>query len=143
MNILKYTIVVFCLTLSACHTKRNVELNQPASVTSQDLLPGNPLQQKVITSSVITTKNEMSTLYGNDMAFQYARFHDDGNYPEGSVLYLVTWKQQDDPRWFGGKIPNTIQSIEIVGFSKKNENQVVPTYQLFIGNPLKKKEKSS
>ncbi|MFA5327602.1 MAG: hypothetical protein WC384_07415 [Prolixibacteraceae bacterium] len=136
MKFLKYTVVFSFLILNACHTKKGTEFNQSASVTSLDQLPENPLEQKVISSSVNTTKNEMSTLYGNDLAFQYARFYNDGNYPEGSSLYRVTWKQQDDPRWFGGKIPKAIESVEIVRFVKNDENKVVPDYTMYKGNPL-------
>jgi hypothetical protein len=30
------------------------------------------------------------------------------------VLALVTWTQRDDPHWFGGRIPNTPESVEFV-----------------------------
>lgn len=137
MKTFKYMMMAALFLLGACHNGNHAELNQAASVTTQDQLPENPLRQKVISSFINPLANEMSTLYGNDPAFQYARFHSDGNYPEGSVLYLVTWKQQDDPKWFGGKIPDTIQSVEIVRFEKNTNRENGPVYQLFGGRPLR------
>lgn len=137
METFKYMMMAALFLLGACHNGNHAELNQAASVTKQDQLPENPLRQKVISSFINPSANEMSTLYGNDPAFRSARSYSDGNYPEGSVLYLVTWKQQDDPEWFGGKIPDTIQSVEIVRFEKNNGNEIVPVYQLFGGRPLR------
>jgi len=136
MRILNYMIVALIFILSACQPNKSAYLNQAASVTKQDQLPENPLQQKVISLSVNTTKDEMSILYGNDLAFEYAQLHNDGNYTNGSALYLVTWKQQDDPRWFGGKIPYTIRSVEVVRFEKNANDKIVPAYQLYEGQPL-------
>lgn len=137
METFKYMMMAALFLLGACRDGNHTELNQAASVTTQDQLPENPLRQKVISSFINPSANEMSTLYGNDPAFQYARFHGDGNYPEGSVLYLVTWEQQDDPKWFGGKIPDMIQSVEIVRFEKNTGNEIDPVYQFFGGHPLR------
>ncbi len=137
METLKYMTIAALLLLGACHDVNRAELNQGASLTKQDQLPENPLRQKVISSFINPPANEMGTLYGNEPAFQYALSHTDGNYTKGSVLYLVTWKQQDDPKWFGGKIPHIIQSVEIVRFEKNTCNEGAPVYQLFEGRPLR------
>ena len=134
---IKHYSVFFLLIVLACHAEKKAELNQSASMTNRDQLPEDPLIQKVICSSINTRKNTMSTLYGNDTAFQYAFDHNGGNYPEGSVLYQITWLQKDDPRWFGGKIPGTIRSVEIVRFERNEEHKVMPVYQLYQGLPLK------
>jgi len=73
----------------------------------------------------------MSTLYGNDQAFQYAHTHADSSYPNGSVLALVTWKQQEDPHWFGANIPGALQSIELVKINATNAS-----YEQFTGAAL-------
>jgi hypothetical protein len=86
---------------------------------------------KVITSSINRKKSTMSTLYGNDQAFSHAFTTADSNYPNGSVLALVTWKQQEDARWFGANIPGDLVSIELV---KINGNTAA--YQQFTGSPL-------
>lgn len=64
----------------------------------------------------------MATLYGNDVAAQAAHGQDgDGSkrsvYPSGALLALVIWAQRDDPHWFGGRIPDTPQSVEFLQFS--------------------------
>jgi hypothetical protein len=30
------------------------------------------------------------------------------------VLALVTWGEREDPHWFGGRIPDTVKSVEFV-----------------------------
>src|ERR1700761_774768 len=44
-----------------------------------------------------------STLFGNDAAVSAARAGT--AYPAGAVLGLVTWRQREDPHWFGARIP--------------------------------------
>jgi hypothetical protein len=71
-------------------------------------------QQAVITSSIDHRNGTMSTLFGNLIAVQYARSHSDTSYPSGAVFTLVTWKQQEDARWFGGNVPAARLSVETV-----------------------------
>ncbi|WP_263416955.1 cytochrome P460 family protein [Terriglobus albidus] len=73
----------------------------------------NPRSGRVITSWV-NPGGTMTTLYGDDAAVNYARSHADGAYPAGAKLGAVTWKQQEDARWFGGRIPAQVASVEIV-----------------------------
>ena len=35
-------------------------------------------------------------------------------YPAGAVLGLVTWRQREDPHWFGARIPGSVVSVEFV-----------------------------
>jgi Cytochrome P460 len=100
-------------------------------------LPANPLQWKIITSEIDHQQATMSTLFGNDLAVQYARTHSDQNYPPGSVLSLVTWKQQEDIRWFGAKIPADPHSIEFVSIDSAPNRQPAYTYRAFDGTPLR------
>jgi len=67
-------------------------LNQGAKLTGD--LPWNPLQWRVITSVVNKQDSTMYTVFGNDLAVQYARTNSQRDYPAGSVLSLVTWKQE-------------------------------------------------
>ncbi|GAA0541930.1 cytochrome P460 family protein [Chitinophaga japonensis] len=69
---------------------------------------------KVITSSIDRKQNTMSTLYGNQLAFDHAAEAMDTGYPTGAELTLVTWRQREDPHWFGANIPGTPQSVEVV-----------------------------
>jgi hypothetical protein len=75
----------------------------------------------------------MSTLYGNDTAFDYAQHHPDAVYPENAVLYEITWKQKPDGVWFGGNIPKEIFSVEKLSVTDNNY-----VYEKFTGNPLQK-----
>ncbi len=76
----------------------------------------------------------MYTLFGNDLAVQYARSSARHDYPAGSVLSLVTWNQQEDPRWFGGKIPAAPKSVEFVAVATTPDNKPVFSYQFYEGN---------
>jgi hypothetical protein len=110
--------------------------NDGASLTGD--LPANPLQWKVITSSIDKQSSTMSTLFGNDIAVQYARTNSQHDYPAGSVLSLVTWTQQEDPRWFGGNIPSAPKSVEFVTVTVFPDHKPSYTYQSYEGTPLKK-----
>jgi len=127
------------LSLIGCseqNSRVSTKLNQEAALTGD--LPTNPLKWKVITSAVNKQNSTMSTLFGNDIAVQYARTKAQHDYPSGSVLSLVTWKQQEDPRWFGGNIPAAPQSVEFVTVGAAADHNPVYSYQDFEGTPLKK-----
>jgi hypothetical protein len=121
------------LSLAGCTGKqRPSTINQQAALTG--VLPYNPLAWKVVTSWVNDRNGTMSTLYGNDVAVQYARSDSAHTYPPGSVLALVTWAQRDDPHWFGAKIPSTPQSVEFVIIPQSPGQPA--TYQRYQGSPL-------
>jgi len=104
-------------------------------------LPYDPLQWRVITSSVDHSNGKMSTLYGNDAAVEHARTSPQTEYPVGAVLALVTWKQQEDKHWFGGRIPSNAESVELVIFTPPLPIEAGnATYQLWSGSPVKKTE---
>lgn len=110
----------------AVETTFNQEATLPAS------LPANPMRGKVITSWVDRKNATMSTLYGNAVAVQYARTNSQHQYPAGSALSLVTWKQQNDPRWFGARPPAAPVSVEYVAVNANGEN-ITYKYQSFTG----------
>ena len=126
------------LGLGGCSDRTNprveTKLNQDAALVGD--LPSNPLQGRVITSWINQRDATMSTLYGNDVAVQYARTSAEKMYPVGSVLSVVTWSQQEDPRWFGGKIPQKVGSVEFVAVTGPGAY----SYQRYEGSPLKKVE---
>ena len=107
-------------------------LNQDAALAGE--LPSNPVQGRVITSWIDKKNATMSTLYGNDVAVQYARTNAAMTYPVGSVLSAVTWVQQEDPRWFGGNIPAKANAVEFVTVTGPGAY----SYQRYEGSPLKK-----
>jgi hypothetical protein len=108
-------------------------LNKEAALVGE--LPSNPMQGKVITSWVDKKTSTMSTMFGNDVAVHYARTNPESKYPAGSVLSVVTWSQQEDPRWFGGNIPANAKSVEFVSVGTGPNAY---TYQRYEGSPLKK-----
>ena len=112
-----------------------------------DSIAAHPLTGKVITTFVNLRDETMSTLYGNDIAVKSARSGGiaatatpaaHATYPPGSILALVTWSRRDDPHWFGGRIPNTIRSVEILTFGPA----AAPAYDRYEGAPLAKKQAS-
>ena len=80
----------------------------------------------------------MFTLYGNDIAVRYSRTNSQHNYPNGSVLSLVTWTQQEDSRWFGAKIPDQVKSVEFVFVGAAENGRPSYSYQKYEGTPLKR-----
>ncbi|HXC97247.1 MAG TPA: hypothetical protein VNU92_16215 [Edaphobacter sp.] len=105
-------------------------LNQDATVNG---LPSNPMQGKVITSWINKQDSTMSTMFGNEVAVGYARTNAAAQYPVGSTLSVVTWDQQEDPRWFGGNIPQKVKAIEFVTVTAPGTY----SYERFEGSPLK------
>ena len=120
--------------VSGCghRTPTNSDLfNGPAAIAAGKL-PYNPLAWKVISSSISPMQHTMSTLYGNDSAIASARAGK--SYADGAVLALVTWTQREDPHWFGGRIPGSIQSIEFVTVA----SQAAASYQRYTGPELQR-----
>jgi len=112
------------------------KLNQSAVLAGN--LPSNPLQDRVITSWIDRKHATMSTLFGNDIAVQYARTSQQQDYPSGSTLSLVTWTQQEDPRWFGARIPAKVKSVEYVMVQTGPDHRTTYTYESYEGSPLRK-----
>jgi hypothetical protein len=129
---------VLAAGLVACSDKTNprvvTRLNDEAALVGE--LPSNPLKGKVITSWVNKHDATMSTMFGNDVAVQYARTNAEKQYPAGAVLSVVTWSQQEDPRWFGGSIPQKTTAVEFVTVTGPEAY----SYQRYEGSPLKKVE---
>jgi hypothetical protein len=132
-------IAILSLSSHGCTSRRTgaAELvNHKASLRGG--LPFNPLQWRVISSSVNTREATMSVLYGNDTAVRHARTDPRRPYPAGSVISLVTWAQEEDPHWFGAKTPGEVKSVEFV--TAEESPGIVPaySYQIYEGATLKK-----
>jgi len=137
MKFPRATAVIALAILAGCATPNprvTTRLNDPAAILGN--LPSDPLLWKVITSSVDSRHSTMSTLFGNDPAVQYARTHSDSDYPAGSVLALVSWTGQEDQRWFGGRIPASVKSVEFADVNAGADGHASYTYQRFEGAPL-------
>ena len=120
-------------------TPFTVSVNENASLSADQssALPANPLKWRIITSLIDPQASTMSTLYGNDIAVQYARSNTTHDYPAGSQIALVTWTRRDDPRYFGAKIPDHLKSIEFVSVTEL-PGEINITYEKFEGTPLTK-----
>ncbi len=135
-----------CFVFPGCSDRGRVApltatINENASLSAAaaSILPANPLKWRIITSSIDPQNSTMSTLYGNDIAIQYARANSKHDYPPGSQIALVTWTGRDDPRYFGAKIPDSIKTIEFVTVSAAQEGGATQyAYDRFEGNPLAK-----
>jgi hypothetical protein len=55
------------------------------------------------------------------------------------VLALVTWHQQEDRHWFGGRIPGQVQAVEfVVPTLMQLTGQTTYGYESYEGTPLAK-----
>lgn len=108
----------------------NVKASLPASFKFEEM------GLKVITSSINRKDQTMSTCYGNVIAVNSARSGEHVNYPAGAIIALVTWKQQEDPNWFGGNIPGEIKSVEMIKKSNSEDSSGILNYQKFTGKTL-------
>ncbi len=121
-----------------CHTplrKSDFVFTEPVKHPTEPL---SPQQWRVVTSALNQQDSTMSTLFGNDLAVDYARTHSEHDYPAGSALALVTWTEREDPRWFGAKIPGALKSVELVTVNADAQHRPSFSYQDFEGSPLKK-----
>ena len=100
--------------------------NDAAKVDSS--LPYPVMKWHALTTAVDRGAGTTSTLFGNDAAVTASRAGQ--AYPAGAVLGLVTWRQKDDPHWFGGRIPDAPASVEFVAYGQ------APVYRYFAGSPL-------
>jgi Cytochrome P460 len=132
-------IAILCLSSHGCTSRRTgaAELvNHKASLRGG--LPFNPLQWRVISSSVDTRDSTVSVLYGNDIAVRHARTDARRPYPAGSVISLVTWAQEEDPHWFGAKTPGEVKSVEFVTAEESPGLTPAYSYQIFEGAALER-----
>jgi hypothetical protein len=102
--------------------------SSPAAAASSDSV-ALPLRGKVVTVFADPVKRTISTLYSS------APVAAAEDYTAGTVLSLVTWGLQDDARWFGGAIPQTVQTVEQVRIGADGK----PEYAAYSGPGLSKK----
>jgi hypothetical protein len=127
------------LWLTGCSSqapKVAATVNESAGLSGD--LPADPLQWQVITASIDKTASTISTVYGNELAVEYARTHSQHEYPDGAVLSLVTWSERDDPRYFGAKIPGEVKSVEFVFVGAARDGRPAYLYEKYAGRPLKR-----
>jgi len=128
---------VYTMPISAAKVSGNEVLNNAAAALPASL-PYQPLGWSGITMYVNPKSHTTATLYGNDAAMQAVQTRGTGPvggpvYPAGAVLALFTWGQRDDPHWFGARIPDRPQSVEIVQVAGGG---APPVYQRWNGPGL-------
>jgi hypothetical protein len=129
---------VYTLPITAAKSGRNEVANNRAAELPQSL-PYQPLRWNVLTMFVDPKVHTISTLFGNDAAMHAVRAGSRNlgaapAYPTGSVVSLVTWRQREDPHWFGARIPDVPQSVE---FAEIDTSGKAVGYRCFDGPLLK------
>ena len=110
--------------------------NRDAEVSGE--LPYDPFQWEVIASTLNHNNHTLATVLGNDRAIAYAHKNATHAYPAGSVLSVITWSQEEDPRWFGGNIPGNVRSVEFLEVQSSQDHGGTYLYALYGGSPLRK-----
>lgn len=130
-----YTVLLIATTIAiaSCQnlTKPDLLINHKASLPSSFKL--SDLHEKVITAFINKRDSTMSVLYGNK-AGEYLLQSNDSSNRQDVALTLVTWRQQDDPHWFGARIPGNLLSVESVTTDKKGNDSY--HYSKFTGKSL-------
>lgn len=126
---------IFCFILlvslfSCQHKNPHLQTSFNINASAVDNINLKPLQKNILNVFSDQDKKTISALYANEQAKYFLKQHGQKNYPDGSILYLVTWKAGEDPRWFGGNIPDSVISLETVEFN----NGIHYTY--YEGTPL-------
>lgn len=109
---------VYTLPIAQASVGREEVVNNRAAALRASL-PYRPLAWRVITLFVDPKSRATSVLFGNDAAMDSVHARGAAAdaapaYAPRAVLALVTWAQRDDPHWFGARIPDAPQSVELV-----------------------------
>jgi hypothetical protein len=139
VKIIQVLAAALLLMVTGCsepNARLKTRLNRDAEVSGE--LPYNPLQWEVIASTLNHNDHTLATVLGNDRAISYARNNASHEYPAGSVLSVMTWSQEEDPRWFGGNIPGNVRSVEFVEVQSGPDRGGTYLYTLYGGSPLRK-----
>ena len=139
MRILGFLGAAFMLALLGCsqpNARVQTRFNNDAELTGK--LPYSPFSWQLISSTLNRNGHTVSAFVGNEQAVKYARTKVAGDYPAGSVICVITWSQQEDPRWFGGSIPQNLQSVEFLEVQSGPDNARNYLYSSYAGSPLVK-----
>jgi hypothetical protein len=135
IHMLAAALLLMLIGCSQPNSRVTTRFNRDAEVSGE--LPYNPLRWEVIASTLNHNDHTLATVLGNDRAIAYARKNAAHAYPAGSVLSVITWSQEEDPRWFGGDIPGKVRSVEFLEV-QPGQDRGTYLYTLYGGLPLKK-----
>jgi Cytochrome P460 len=135
IHVLAAALVLVLVGCSQPNTRVITRFNSDAEVSGE--LPYNPLRWEVIASTLNHNDHTLATVLGNDRAIAHARKNATHAYSAGSVLSVITWSQEEDPRWFGGNIPGNVRSVEFLEVQSGQDHDTY-LYTLYSGSPLRK-----
>jgi hypothetical protein len=136
IQMLAAALLLMLIGCSEPNARVKTRLNRDAEVSGE--LPYNALQWEVIASTLNHNDHTLATVLGNDRAIAYSRTTAAHAYPAGSVLSVITWSQEEDPRWFGGNIPGNVRSVEFLEVQSSSDGGGTYLYSLYGGSPLRK-----
>ena len=135
IHVLAAALLLMLIGCSQPSARVITRFNRDAEASGE--LPYNPLQWEVIASTLNHNDHTLATVLGNDRAIAYARKNGTHAYSAGSVLSVITWSQEEDPRWFGGNIPGNVRSVEFLEVQSRQDYGTY-LYTLYGGSPLRK-----
>lgn len=109
---------IFFITLSICALFTACKIDEPDKDLKRVVFdPGN---LKFISTSLNTTKETSSALYGNQEALA-SLSSENYQLKIGSVIKLVTWKYHENPQYIGGTITGELLSVETLKTDKNGK----------------------
>jgi hypothetical protein len=135
IHVLPAALLLMGIGCSQPNARVITRFNRDAEVSGE--LPYNPLQWEVIASTLNHNDHTLATVLGNDRAIACTRKNATHAYPAGSVLSVITWSQEEDPRWFGGNIPGKVRSVEFLEV-RSGQDHGTYLYTMYRGSPLRK-----
>ena len=112
MKKILFIIMSICALFTAC------KIDEPDKDLHRVVFdPGN---LKFISTSLNTTKETSSALYGNQEALQSLQSEIHQPKPD-SELKLVTWKYHENPQYIGGTITGELLSVETLKTDKNGK----------------------
>jgi hypothetical protein len=136
IHVLAAALLLMLIGCSQPNARVTTQFNRDAEVSGE--LPYNALQWEVIASTLNHNDHTLATVLGNDRTIAYARTTAAHAYPVGSVLSVITWSEEEDPRWFGGNISGNVRSVEFLEVQSSPDRGVTYLYTLYGGSPLSK-----
>ena len=136
IHVLAAALLLMLIGCSQPNARVTTRFNRDAEVSGE--LPYNALQWEVIASTLNHNDHTLATVLGNDRAIAYARTTVAHAYPVGSVVSVITWSQEEDPRLFGGNIPGNVRSVEFLEVQSGPDGGGTYLYSLYGGSRLRK-----
>lgn len=109
---MKYLTITVMFSFLLCSCNKALPENRNQSASLPEKFNFEAMKLTTITTFINTQNHTTSTLYGNENACAAILNPDSINNNNHKTLVCITWKQQDDPNWFGAKIPGQLASIE-------------------------------